>query len=92
MTEFVRPSEVNHRTAFEEIEKIRKRSKRRPGITAKSLIEEGRIDGICKAAALTGERGDWTLIVLEFARNEESCAFTASACQFRGDEPVHRPI
>ena len=29
--------------AFEEIEKIRKRSKKVPGVTVKSLIEEGRM-------------------------------------------------
>jgi prevent-host-death family protein len=34
--------EVNLKKAFEEIEKIRKRSKKVPGVTVKSLIEEGR--------------------------------------------------
>ena len=35
--------EVNLKRAFEEIDKIRKRSKKVPGVTVKSLIEEGRM-------------------------------------------------
>ena len=35
--------EANLTKAFEEIEKIRKRSKKVPGVTVKSLIEEGRM-------------------------------------------------
>jgi prevent-host-death family protein len=35
--------EVDLKKAFEEIEKIRKRSKKVPGVTVKSLIEEGRM-------------------------------------------------
>ncbi len=35
--------EVDLTKAFEEIEKIRKRSKKVPGVTVKSLIEEGRM-------------------------------------------------
>ena len=35
--------EVDLNKAFEEIEKIRKRSKKVPGVTVKSLIEEGRM-------------------------------------------------
>jgi hypothetical protein len=34
---------VNLKKAFEEIEKIRKRSKKVLGVTVKSLIEEGRM-------------------------------------------------
>jgi len=35
-------SDVDIKQVFEEIEKIRKRSKKIPGVTVKSLIEEGR--------------------------------------------------
>ncbi len=35
--------EVDLKKAFEEIEKIRKRSKKVPGVTVRSLIEEGRM-------------------------------------------------
>jgi len=35
--------EADLKKAFEEIEKIRKRSKKVPGVTVKSLIEEGRM-------------------------------------------------
>ena len=35
--------DMNIRTVSDEIEKIRRRSKKRPGISAKSLIEEGRM-------------------------------------------------
>ncbi len=35
--------EVDLKKAFEEIDKIRKRSKKVPGVTVKSLIEEGRM-------------------------------------------------
>jgi prevent-host-death family protein len=34
--------QVDLRQVFEEIDKIRKRSKKVPGVTVKSLIEEGR--------------------------------------------------
>jgi prevent-host-death family protein len=34
---------VDLKQVFEEIEKIRKRSKKVPGVTVKSLIEEGRM-------------------------------------------------
>lgn len=36
-------SKVDLRKVFEEIEKIRKRAKKVSGVTAKSLIEEGRM-------------------------------------------------
>jgi prevent-host-death family protein len=35
--------DVDIKQVFEEIEKIRKRSKKIPGVTTKSLIEEGRM-------------------------------------------------
>jgi prevent-host-death family protein len=37
-----RQEQVDLRQVFEEIDKIRKRSKKVPGVTVKSLIEEGR--------------------------------------------------
>ena len=36
-------SKVDLRQVFDEIEKIRKRAKKVPGVTVKSLIEEGRM-------------------------------------------------
>jgi len=38
----VRHEEVDLKRAFAEMDKIRKRSKKVPGVTVKSLIEEGR--------------------------------------------------
>jgi len=38
----VRQEQVDLKRAFAEMDKIRKRSKKMPGVTVKSLIEEGR--------------------------------------------------